>query len=74
MPFEDLKARQSVMWSSGAYEPIVEITSEIHEALVAALDGQPGQPLAGHRDRHRGGGPARGPNRRRGHRIDLAPA
>lgn len=43
MPFEDLKARQSVMWGSGAYEPIVEITSEIHEALVAALDGQPGQ-------------------------------
>lgn len=27
----------------GAYEPIVEITSEIHEALVVALDGRPGQ-------------------------------
>ena len=43
MPFEELKARQSVVWGSGAYEPIVEITSEIHEALVAALHGQPGQ-------------------------------
>jgi hypothetical protein len=43
MPFEELKARQSVVWGAGAYEPIVEITSEIHEALVAALDGGPGQ-------------------------------
>jgi SAM-dependent methyltransferase len=43
MPFEELKARQSVVWGSGAYEPIVEITSEIHEALVAALHGQPGE-------------------------------
>lgn len=43
MPFEELKARQSVVWGSGPYEPIVEITSEIHAALVAALDGQPGE-------------------------------
>lgn len=43
MPFEELKARQSVMWGSGPYEPIVEITSEVHAALVAALDGQPGE-------------------------------
>ena len=43
MPFEELKARQSVVWGSGAYEPIVEITTEIHEALVDVLDGQPGQ-------------------------------
>jgi SAM-dependent methyltransferase len=43
MPFEELKARQSVVWGAGAYEPIVEITTEIHEALVAALDGRPGQ-------------------------------
>jgi SAM-dependent methyltransferase len=43
MSFEELKARQSVVWGSGAYEPIVEITSEIHEALVAALDGGSGQ-------------------------------
>jgi SAM-dependent methyltransferase len=43
MPFEELKARQSVVWGSGPYEPIVEITKEIHEALVDALDGQPGQ-------------------------------
>jgi ubiquinone/menaquinone biosynthesis C-methylase UbiE len=43
MPFEDLKARQSMVWGAGAYEPIVEITSDIHQALVAALDGGPGQ-------------------------------
>jgi ubiquinone/menaquinone biosynthesis C-methylase UbiE len=43
MPFEELKARQSVVWGAGAYEPIVEITTEIHEALVAALDGGPGR-------------------------------
>jgi SAM-dependent methyltransferase len=43
MPFEELKARQSVVWGAGAYEPIVAITSEIHQALVAALNGQPGQ-------------------------------
>ncbi len=43
MAFEELKNRQSVMWGSGPYEPIVEITSEIHEALVDALDAKPGQ-------------------------------
>ena len=30
MPFEQLKARQSLVWGAGAYEPIVEITSDIH--------------------------------------------
>ena len=34
MPFEELKARQSVVWGVGAYEPIVEIDSEIHQALA----------------------------------------
>jgi SAM-dependent methyltransferase len=43
MPFEELKARQSVVWGSGPYEPVVEITSEIHEALVGALQGGSGQ-------------------------------
>lgn len=43
MPFEELKARQSVVWGLGPYEPIVEITKEIHEALVAALQGGSGQ-------------------------------
>ena len=43
MSFEELKARQSVMWGSGPYEAIVDITSEIHEALVDVLDAKPGQ-------------------------------
>jgi SAM-dependent methyltransferase len=43
MPFEELKSRQSVMWGSGPYEPIVEITKEIHHALVEALRPQPGE-------------------------------
>lgn len=43
MPFEELKARHSVVWSSGPYEPIVEITHEVHDALIAALDPQAGQ-------------------------------
>jgi ubiquinone/menaquinone biosynthesis C-methylase UbiE len=43
MPFEELKSRQSVMWGSGPYEPIVEITKEIHHALVEALRPQTGE-------------------------------
>jgi ubiquinone/menaquinone biosynthesis C-methylase UbiE len=42
-PAQRLKARQSVVWGAGGYEPIVEITSDIHHALVAALDAGPGQ-------------------------------
>ena len=43
MPFEELKARQSMMWGAGPYEPIVEITKEIHHALVDALDPRQGE-------------------------------
>jgi SAM-dependent methyltransferase len=43
MAFEDLKQRQSVMWSSGPYEPIVRVTAEIHTRLVDALEPQPGE-------------------------------
>ena len=43
MPFEQLKGRQSVMWGVGGYEPIVEITKEIHEELVAALEPRAGE-------------------------------
>jgi SAM-dependent methyltransferase len=43
MPFEELKARQSVMWGSGPYEPVVEITKEVHDALLEALAPQPGE-------------------------------
>ena len=45
MAFEELKQRQSVVWGSGPYEPIVHITAEIHERLVAALAPQPGEQL-----------------------------
>lgn len=41
MPFEELKSRQSVIWGAGPYEPIVEITKEVHDALVGALVPQP---------------------------------
>jgi hypothetical protein len=37
MPFEELKARQSVVWGAGGYEPIVEITSDIHHARWSPL-------------------------------------
>ena len=45
MPFEELKTRQSAVWGSGPYEPIVEITTEVHDALVEALAPQPGERL-----------------------------
>lgn len=45
MPFEELKARQSTMWGSGPYEPIVEITHEVHDALASVLAPQPGERL-----------------------------
>jgi SAM-dependent methyltransferase len=43
MAFEELKSRQSVVWGSGPYEPVVEITREIHDALVKGLEPQPGE-------------------------------
>jgi SAM-dependent methyltransferase len=41
--FEELKAKQSVIWGAGSYEPIVEITSEVHERLIDRLVPQPGE-------------------------------
>ena len=43
MSFEELKAKQSVMWGTGSYEPIVGLTQELHERLVERLDPQPGE-------------------------------
>jgi SAM-dependent methyltransferase len=43
MAFEELKAKQSVMWGTGSYEPIVGLTEELHERLVEHLDPQPGE-------------------------------
>jgi ubiquinone/menaquinone biosynthesis C-methylase UbiE len=41
--FEQLKAKQSVMWGTGPYERITDILTESQEDLVAALDPQPGE-------------------------------
>jgi SAM-dependent methyltransferase len=43
MPFEELKARQSVIWGSAEYEPIVGLTREVHEALIERLKPTPGE-------------------------------
>jgi ubiquinone/menaquinone biosynthesis C-methylase UbiE len=43
MAFEELKAKQSVMWGAGSYEPIVDITRDVHERLVARLEPRPGE-------------------------------
>jgi SAM-dependent methyltransferase len=37
MAFETLKGRQREMWGSGAYEPVVGLTHDIHVTLVGAL-------------------------------------
>jgi SAM-dependent methyltransferase len=38
--FEELKAKQSVMWGNGPYERITELLTESQEGLVAALQPQ----------------------------------
>ena len=45
MPFEELKARHAVVWSSGPYQGITETVSDIHRAVIERLDPQPGQRL-----------------------------
>jgi ubiquinone/menaquinone biosynthesis C-methylase UbiE len=41
--FEELKAKQSVMWGNGPYERITALLTESQEDLVAALAPQPGE-------------------------------
>ncbi|HEY8513907.1 MAG TPA: class I SAM-dependent methyltransferase [Candidatus Binatia bacterium] len=43
MAFAELKARQSVMWGAGPYEPIVELTRGVHDVLLARLEPRPGE-------------------------------
>lgn len=43
MAFQELKQRQSVVWGAGEYEPIVEMTKDIHARLVEALEPKPGE-------------------------------
>jgi SAM-dependent methyltransferase len=45
MPFEELKERHAVVWGSGPYQGITETITDIHEAVIARLDPQPGQRL-----------------------------
>jgi ubiquinone/menaquinone biosynthesis C-methylase UbiE len=42
MPFEELKAKQSVMWGSGPYERITDTIRDIHHVVIDRLGPQPG--------------------------------
>jgi ubiquinone/menaquinone biosynthesis C-methylase UbiE len=42
MSHEELKARQSVMWGTGAYQRVTETIADIHEAVIDALAPAPG--------------------------------
>jgi SAM-dependent methyltransferase len=43
MAFEELKRKQSAVWGSAPYEPIVDITAAIHERLVETESPRPGE-------------------------------
>jgi SAM-dependent methyltransferase len=45
MPFEELKQRHAVVWSSGPYQGITETIPDIHRVVLERLDPQPGQRL-----------------------------
>jgi SAM-dependent methyltransferase len=45
MPFEELKQRHAVVWSSGPYQGITETIKDIHQVVIERLDPQPGQRL-----------------------------
>ena len=42
MAFEELKARQAVMWGSGPFERIAAVLEDVHESLVERLEPRPG--------------------------------
>jgi ubiquinone/menaquinone biosynthesis C-methylase UbiE len=42
MGFEELKAKQSVIWGTGPYQRITETISDIHDLVVERLDPAPG--------------------------------
>jgi ubiquinone/menaquinone biosynthesis C-methylase UbiE len=42
VPFEELKARQSVMWANGPYQNITETIADIHDLVVDLLEPAPG--------------------------------
>jgi SAM-dependent methyltransferase len=43
MAFDELKQKQSAMWGSAPFERIAEEIADIHDALVDAVDPQPGE-------------------------------
>jgi SAM-dependent methyltransferase len=43
MPFEELKERHAVVWSSGPYQGVTETIADVHEVLVDRLSPAPGQ-------------------------------
>lgn len=45
MPFEELKQRHAVVWSSGPYQGITETITDIHRAVIDRLHPQPGLKL-----------------------------
>jgi SAM-dependent methyltransferase len=73
MAFEELKAKQSMMWGSGPYERIGEQLAVAHEHLLRALPPQPGERWL---DVATGTGETARPVARAGARVtglDLAP-
>jgi 2-polyprenyl-3-methyl-5-hydroxy-6-metoxy-1,4-benzoquinol methylase len=42
MAYEELKARQAVMWGNGPYRHITETIADIHELVVDRLRPRPG--------------------------------
>jgi SAM-dependent methyltransferase len=45
LPFEELKQRHAVVWSSGPYQGVTETIADIHRAVIERLDPQPGERL-----------------------------
>ncbi|MGH9043135.1 MAG: class I SAM-dependent methyltransferase [Acidimicrobiia bacterium] len=42
MPFEELKARQGVMWANGPYQNVTEHLADIHDLIIERLKAGPG--------------------------------
>ena len=53
MAFEELKERHAAMWGSAPFERIAGTLADMHERVVAAMDGGAGTRLARRRLRHR---------------------
>lgn len=43
LPFEELKAKQSVMWGAGPFERVAETASDAHDHIVELLGVNPGE-------------------------------